>query len=143
MGLEFVYQTKYESTIDTLALRDNVKKILQNAAIKNTAASDTYQSSSVGTTLNNTDINVQLNKELTSTINFLKSEAALKLLNLTKRTTSEKDNDFSLAIFLNVSNLTRFNPLINNPPTIEVLAVFFLMLVLFSIKLLFKVLVKI
>lgn len=94
MGLEFVYQTKYESTIDTLALRDNVKKILQNAAIKNTAASDTYQSSSVGTTLNNTDINIQLNKELTSTINFLKSEAALKLLNLTKRTTSEKDNEY-------------------------------------------------
>ena len=95
MGLEFVYQTKYESTIDTLALRDNVKKILQNAAIKNTAASYTYQSSSVGTTLNNTDINVQLNKELTSTINFLKSEAALKLLNLTKRTTSEKDNEYA------------------------------------------------
>ena len=95
MGLEFVYQTKYESTIDTLALRDNVKKILQNAAIKNTAASDTYQSSSVGTTLNSTDINVQLNKELTSTINFLKSEAALKLLNLTKRTTSKKANEYA------------------------------------------------
>ena len=49
MGLEFVYQTKYESTIDTLALRDNVKKILQNAAIKTNAAFDTYQPSSVAT----------------------------------------------------------------------------------------------
>ncbi len=85
MGLEFVYQTKYESTIDTLALRDNVKKILQNAAIKTNAAFDTYQPSSVATALNNTDINIELNKELTSTFNFLKSEAALKLLNLTKR----------------------------------------------------------
>ena len=85
MGLEFVYQTKYESTIDTLALRDNVKKILQNASIKKTAAVDVYQPSSVGQALNKQDINIELNKELTSTLNFLKSEAALKLLNLTKR----------------------------------------------------------
>ena len=34
MGLEFVYQTKYESTIDTLALRENVKKISQRAREK-------------------------------------------------------------------------------------------------------------
>lgn len=92
MGLEFVYQTKYESTIDTLALRDNVKRILQNAAIKTTAASDTYQSSSsVVQTLNAIDINIELNKELTSTFNFLKSEAALKLLNLTKRDGSKTE----------------------------------------------------
>lgn len=95
MGLEFVYQTKYESTIDTLALRDNVRKILQNAAIKNSAASDTYQPSTVGATLNNTDINITLNKELTSTINFLKSEAALKLLNLTKRNGSETSDEYA------------------------------------------------
>jgi len=85
MGLEFAYQTKYESTIDTLALRDNVKKILQNAAIKNTAATDTYQASSVSATLNNTEIDDSLNKDLTSTVNFLKSDAAYKLLNLTKK----------------------------------------------------------
>ena len=89
MGLEFVYQTKYESTIDTLALRDNVKKILQNAAIKKTAAVDVYQPSSVGQTLDKPDINIELNKELTGTLNFLKSEAALKLLNLTKRNLGE------------------------------------------------------
>ena len=77
MGLEFVYQTKYESTIDTLALRENVKKILQNAAVKSNA---------VGETLN-THENVELkpSQELKSTINFLNSKAALKLLNLTKR----------------------------------------------------------
>lgn len=95
MGLEFVYQTKYESTIDTLALRDNVKKILQNAAIKKTAATDTYQPSTVSAALNNTDINITLNKELTSTINFLKSEAALKLLNLTKRNTPETGDGYA------------------------------------------------
>ena len=95
MGLEFVYQTKYESTIDTLALRDNVKKILQNAAIKTNAASDTYQPSSVATALNNTDINIELNKELTSTFNFLKSEAALKLLNLTKRHNSDTEENYA------------------------------------------------
>lgn len=89
MGLEFVYQTTYESTIDTLALRDNVKKILQNAAIKKTAASDTYHPSIVAQTLNNTDIytqNITPNNELSETLNFLKSEAALQLLTLTKRT---------------------------------------------------------
>lgn len=95
MGLEFVYQTKYESTIDTLALRDNVKKILQNAAIKTNAAFDTYQPSSVATALNNTDINIELNKELTSTFNFLKSEAALKLLNLTKRHGSDTEENYA------------------------------------------------
>lgn len=95
MGLEFVYQTKYESTIDTLALRDNVKKILQNAAIKINAASDTYQPSFVVQALNNTDINIELNKELTSTFNFLKSEAALKLLNLTKRHGSDKEENYA------------------------------------------------
>lgn len=95
MGLEFVYQTKYESTIDTLALRDNVKKILQNAAIKTNAASDTYQPSSVTTALNNTEINIELNKELTSTFNFLKSEAALKLLNLTKRHGSDTEKNYA------------------------------------------------
>lgn len=86
MGLEFVYQTKYESTIDTLALRENVKKILQNAAVKSNAAYDTYQPSVVGETLN-THENVELkpSQELKSTINFLNSKAALKLLNLTKR----------------------------------------------------------
>ena len=89
MGLEFVYQTKYESTIDTLALRDNVKKILQNASIKKSAAVDVYQPSSLGQALNKQDINIELNKELTSTLNFLKSEAALKLLNLTKRNLGE------------------------------------------------------
>lgn len=95
MGLEFVYQTKYESTIDTLALRDNVKKILQNAAIKKTAAVDVYHPSSVAQTLNNTDINVTLNKELASTLNFLKSEAALKLLNLTKRHTGGNCQEYA------------------------------------------------
>lgn len=95
MGLEFVYQTKYESTIDTLALRDNVKKILQNAAIKTNAASDTYQPSFVTTALNNTEINIELNKELTSTFNFLKSEAALKLLNLTKRHGSDAEENYA------------------------------------------------
>lgn len=95
MGLEFVYQTKYESTIDTLALRDNVKKILQNAALKTTAASDTYQASSVAQTLNKTDINISLNNELTSTLNFLKSEAALKLLNLTKRHTTDIQEEYA------------------------------------------------
>ena len=85
MGLEFAYQTKYESTIDTLALRDNVKKILQNAAIKTNAATETYQASSVSTTLNNTEIDDSFNKDLTSTVNFLKSDAAFKLLNLTRK----------------------------------------------------------
>ena len=85
MGLEFAYQTKYESTIDTLALRENVKKILQNAAIKTNAATDTYQASSVNTTLNNTEIDDSLTKDLTSTVNFLESDAAFKLLNLTKK----------------------------------------------------------
>lgn len=102
MGLEFVYQTKYESTIDTLALRDNVKKILQNAAIKNTAASDIYQPSFVGTTLNNTDINIELSKDLTSTINFLKSDAALKLLNLTKRNLPESGDEYAEILDLKI-----------------------------------------
>lgn len=90
MGLEFVYQAQYGTTIDTLTLRDNVSRILHNTAIKRSIAKDTYQNSSVNTY--NLQLDTSLNEELTSTINFLKSEAALKLLNLTKRQSQEIDD---------------------------------------------------
>lgn len=86
MGLEFAYQTKYDSTIDTLALRDNVNKILQNAALKTSAASVAYTASPVVDTV---EINTKLTQKLTNTVNFLESEDALKLLNLTKRHTQD------------------------------------------------------
>jgi len=89
MGLEFVYQAQYGTTADTLTMRENVSRILHNTAIKRSAARDTYQSSAI----NNYDpqLDTSLNEELTSTINFLKSEAALKLLTLTKRHMPEID----------------------------------------------------
>lgn len=101
MGLEFVYQTKYESTIDTLALRENVKKILQNAAVKSNAAYDTYQPSAVGETLNtHENVEFKSSSDLKSTISFLNSKAALKLLNLTKRDTDKIHNEEEYADIL-------------------------------------------
>ena len=41
------------------------------------------------------NINIDLNKELTSTFNFLKSEAALKLLNLTKRNGLDSEENYA------------------------------------------------
>ena len=102
MGLEFVYEAEYGSTIDTLALRNNVNRILHNTAIKRSAAKETYQASSDSSYEYNLQLDTSLNEELTSTINFLKSEAALKLLNLTKRHASGEANETAEIIDLKI-----------------------------------------
>ena len=102
MGFENVYQTKYDSTIDTLALRDNVKKILQNAAVKTNAAAETYQPSYVVETLNKHEDSFEKSQELKSTINFLNSKAAMKLLNLTKRPQEQTEESYADIIELNI-----------------------------------------
>ena len=102
MGFEYVYQNKYESTIDTLALRDNVKKILQNAAVKTNAASETYQPSFVVQTLNKHEDSFEKTQELKSTINFLNSKAAMKLLNLTKRPVEQAEENYADIIDLKI-----------------------------------------
>ena len=96
MAQEFVYQNNYESTIDTLALRENVKKILINAGVKtvvnDASASKTVESAVVNPEL--LDMSEQypvidatqqpaINDGLKSTLGFLQSESALKLLALT------------------------------------------------------------
>ena len=90
MGLDYMYQAKYDSTVDTLSMQNNVKRILQNSAFKRSLARDSYQPSALlGTPKAVPENSLAIPKadelQLNETLTFLKSESALKLLNLTKR----------------------------------------------------------
>lgn len=98
MTAEFVYQNTYESTIDALALRENVKKILENASIKSSVVKSADDKTEKNTSVLLDEMEqfavqnanqVHINKELKSTFKFLNSSSALKLLNLTQKTRAE------------------------------------------------------
>ena len=105
MGLEFMYQNTYNSTIDTLNMRDNVRKILNNATMNKNAAFDTYQPSAIEQTLNNTALYNEAiinTKKLPETLEFLKSDSANKLLKLTQKQAYSQTTELAQVIELQI-----------------------------------------